>query len=99
MIYLLESKKLIGLLLIRISQGVLISAGITTLILLVVLFAWAFLVSVSLSRLREATRNELSIDKYFDFRNIAMLTQNNLTAAAIVDNTPKFSNGIKRNRK
>ena len=99
MIYLLASKKLIGILLIRISQGVLISAGITTLILLVVLFAWAFLVSVSLSRLREATRNELSIDKYFDFRNIAMLTQNNLIAASIADNTPKFSNGIKRNRK
>ena len=99
MIYLLTSKKLIGLLLIRASQGVLISAGITTLILLAVLFAWAFLVSVSLSRLREASRYELSIYKYFDFRNIAMFTQNNFNKVAIVENTSKFSNGIERKRK
>ena len=99
MVYILTCKKLIGLLLIRASQGVLISAGITTLILLAVLFAWAFLVSVSLSRLREASRYELSIYKYFDFRNIAMLTQNNLNTVAIVENTSKFSNGIKRKKK
>ena len=99
MIYMLTSKKLIGLLLIRASQGVLISVGITTLILLAVLFAWAFLVSASLSRLREASRYELSIYKYFDFKNIAMLTQNNLNTVAIAENTSKFSNGIKRKRK
>ena len=99
MVYMLTRKKLIGLLLIRASQGVLISAGITTLILLAVLFAWAFLVSVSLSRLREASRYELSIYKYFDCRNIAMLTQNNLNTVPIVENTSKFSNGIKRIRK
>lgn len=92
MIYLLTSKKLIGLLLIRASQGVLICAGISTLVLLVVLFACAFLVSVSLSRLRETSSFEANIKKSFDFQNTTILTKNTLKTVAITENTSKFSN-------
>ena len=99
MIFLLTSKKLISYLLIRASQGVLISAGITTLVLLVVFFAWAFLVSVSLNRLRETSQFELSINKYFDFRKLAMFTQNYLSVIPIAENTLKFSDGLNQKRK
>ena len=90
MIYLLTSKKLISLFLIRASQGVLISAGITTLVLLVVLFAWAYLISMSLSRLREASQLEVNISTGFNFKNLAMFAQDRINTIMVAENAIKI---------
>ena len=96
MIYQLTSKKLISLFLIRASQGVLISAGITTLVLLVVLFAWAYLISMSLSRLREASQLEVNISTGFKFKNLAMFAQDRINTIMVAENAIKIPNTMYR---
>lgn len=59
MLLLLTSMKIISLMLIRTPQAILISAGVTTLFLVAVLFVWTCFLSISLHRLHDISQTQI----------------------------------------
>ena len=70
--------KLFILVLIRTSQGTLISAGITILIILAIILTCAFILSITLNRLNDFSQNQDYSINYTDIHNLIKITSKKL---------------------
>ena len=75
--------KLISLILIKGTQGILLSVGITILLLFAILFAVAFLLSMSLHRLRYLSQTPLTSIEHINTHNWMKSTYKSFNALNI----------------
>ena len=91
--------KLAILILIRTSQGVLISAGIPTLFLLAVLFAWSFILFMSLQQLRDLLQIRTTPVQHLKINDLMQKTYKYLDATNLNVNAIHAPNILQINNK
>lgn len=98
MILLLTNMKLISLILIRTSQGILISAGIITLFLFVILFVWAYFLSIGLHRLRDLSHTKITQIGHLDVHDLMQPAYKKFSAINLFSGAAQTPNKFQINK-